>query len=223
LENDTQAYELGFQRPSQTKFRFIFPPFSSSISMDLIPLLAPLNLPAFGEGILEEMLQVGSFKEVKSNTVLVGPGEVNDTLFIVVNGGFVCRYIDEKKEVYKTINFYLADIHPFMACIDSFFDGKPTHCELRAIANSMVLTFPKAALEVLKSKDEGLNQFFISTVIKALTEENDLKLKIIAYSSEDLYAYFIKNFPSLIQKVPSKYIAELMGISPEWLSKLKRK
>ena len=36
------------------------------------------------------------------------------------------RFIDEKMEIEKTINFYLEDFHPFMSCIDSYFTGTKT-------------------------------------------------------------------------------------------------
>ena len=184
--------------------------------------ISNLILPEFGEGTLSEMLANGTAIRLKSNQVLVQPGQINDTLYVVVEGGFVCRYIDEEKDIFKTINFFLPDLHPFMVCVDSFFKETPTHCELRAISPSTVLALSKQILVEIIDRDPQLHRFYHSTIIKALTEENDLKLKIIAYSSEDLYAYFLKKLPSLIQNVPSKYIAELMGISPEWLSKLKR-
>jgi hypothetical protein len=60
-------------------------------------------------------------------------------------------------------------------------------------------------------------------VTQALQEENDFKLKIISYSSERLYNYLITHCTKVIQQVPSKFIAEFMGISSEWLSKLKHR
>jgi hypothetical protein len=60
-------------------------------------------------------------------------------------------------------------------------------------------------------------------ITQALQEENDFKLKIISYSSERLYSYLITHCPKVIQQVPSKFIAEFMGISSEWLSKLKHR
>jgi hypothetical protein len=56
-----------------------------------------------------------------------------------------------------------------------------------------------------------------------LQEINDFEMKIIAYSSERLYNYLIQNHPIIIQQVPTKFIAEFMGISSEWLSKLKHR
>lgn len=172
---------------------------------------------------VRKLLEIIKFQEVKSQQLLVMPGEICDKIFFVLEGGFVCRYVDEANEVEKTINFYLDNLHPFMSCVDSFFSELPTRCELRAISGAKVLVLLKKDLQLLMSEDMALFKFYHSMVTKALQEENDLKLKLIAYTSEQLYQYLIGQLPVVIQRVPSRFIAEFMGISPEWLSKLKHR
>lgn len=176
-------------------------------------------------GISAEVLQDIKNKilliPVKSNTVLVEAGSVCTHVYFVMQGGFVCRYIHPVTADAKTINFYFNDVHPFMSCVDSFFTQSPGECELRSVADSVVLAMSKTDIDEMIKHDAVLHEFYMSLVITALTEESDLKLKIIAYSSDELYAYIMQQFPTIIQKVPSKYIAEFMGISAEWLSKLK--
>lgn len=160
--------------------------------------------------------------KLKPNTVLVSAGEICQNIYYVLEGSFVCRYIDEDSGNAKTINFYRNDLHPFMACVDSYFNQTPTQCELRAVSHSVVLSMPKKQIDTLLAESVALKQFYDLVVITALVEENDLKLKIISYSSEKLYDYLLRDFSSVIQNVPSKYIAEFMGITAEWLSKLKK-
>lgn len=192
-------------------------------SIDLAPLydlLQNLNISTDVRTTLESQIQV---LQVKSNTVLLAPGKVCSQVYFVVSGGFVCRYFNENLEIPKTINFYLDDLHPFMACVDSYFTQQPGDCELRAIKDSVVLAMSKKHLDALLVAEPSLDQFYNSLVIQALVEENELKLKIISHTAEQLYQYLLDELPAVIQKVPSKYIAEFMGISAEWLSKLKSK
>lgn len=186
------------------------------------PLLSALPIQNITPEALDFLTAHVHMQHMKNNEILLAPGMVCENAYFVVQGGFVCRFIDAENATGKTINFYLPDIHPFMGCIDSFFTQTPTQCELRSISDSVVLHMKKKDLDTLLEMDAVLLDFYWKTVITALREENDLKLKIIAYSSEQLYRYFMETFPAVIQYVPSKYIAELMGISPEWLSKLKR-
>lgn len=160
--------------------------------------------------------------QVKSKEVLIIPGEICKNVYLVVQGGFVCRYIHEKNGSAKTINFYLSDLHPIMACLDSYFTQTPTNCELKAISDSIVVALPKSVVDTLNEKDKYFAKFYHDVVSIAMTEENELKAKLIAFSAKDKYDFIVQKMPSVIQTVPSKYIAEFCGISPEWLSKLKK-
>ena len=72
---------------------------------------------------------------VKAKDNLILPGKVCKDMYLIFQGGFVCRYIHPKTGAAKTINFYLNNLHPFMACVDSFFSQTTTNCELKAIAD----------------------------------------------------------------------------------------
>ena len=172
---------------------------------------------------IEAIVATGKRCHIKNQTRLVEPNTVCDKIYLVLEGGFVCRYIDEELDIEKTINFYLADFHPFMSCVDSYFSATKTQCELRAISHAEVLMFDKKDVDHFIQEDIQLFQLYHALVTQALQEENDFKLKIISFPSERLYQYLITHCPKLIQQVPAKYIAEFMGISPEWLSKLKRR
>ncbi len=162
------------------------------------------------------------FIQVKSKDTLILPGEICKNMYFIFEGGFVCRYVHSKTGEAKTINFYLPDLHPFMACVDSYFTQIPTNCELRAIADSIVVSLPKSQIDILREKDKYMAKLYDELVVTAMTEENELKIKLIAYSSKEKYDFILQEFPVVIQRVPSKYIAEFCGISPEWLSKLKK-
>ncbi|MEL6670459.1 MAG: hypothetical protein AAFP08_15920, partial [Bacteroidota bacterium] len=68
----------------------------------------------------------------------------------------------------------------------------------------------------------AIARFYHDVVITAMVEENEVKTKLIAYSSREKYDFILQEMPTVIQKVPSKYIAEFCGISAEWLSKLRK-
>ncbi|MEL6843700.1 MAG: Crp/Fnr family transcriptional regulator [Bacteroidota bacterium] len=172
---------------------------------------------------LDQMSKAIKIISVKSKDTLINPGEVCKHTYLVIQGGFICRFIHEKTGAANTINFYLPDLHPIMACLDSYFLQNPTNCELKAISDSVVAALPKITVDRLIEADPAFAKFHKDVIITALMEENELKMKLIAYSSKEKYDFIIDEMPSVIESVPSKYIAEFCGISPEWLSKLKRK
>ena len=189
----------------------------------LAPLFSILEHLRISEETRQQIAGKIEVRRVKSNSILLMPGNTCTHVYFVVSGGFVCRYFNENLEIPKTINFYLDDLHPFMACVDSYFSQQPSACELRAVRDSVVLSMSKKNLDAMMQSNPVLQGFYDSLVIQALVEENELKLKIISHNAEQLYQYLLDELPAVIQKVPSKYIAEFMGISAEWLSKVKRR
>ena len=77
---------------------------------------------------IENLMSKGKLLNVKSQSLLIESNTICDKAYFVLKGGFVCRYIDEELEIEKTINFYLADFHPFMSCVDGYFLETKTQC-----------------------------------------------------------------------------------------------
>ena len=191
--------------------------------MPINQLIEELSKSNISNETIEKIMSMGRLVKVKNQTKLVRHNQVCTKIYLVLKGGFVCRFIDEELEIEKTINFFFADFHPFMTCVDSFFSNTKTQCEIRAISNAEVIEFDKKDIESLVYQDLQLLRIYHAQVTTALQEINDFEMKIIAYSSERLYNHLMTACPILIQQVPAKYIAEFMGISSEWLSNLKHR
>jgi hypothetical protein len=85
-----------------------------------------------------------------------------------------------------------------------------------------VIEFSLDDIDNIVNDDIGLFRFYFNVVCRGFLEENELKSKIITESSENLFKYLTTEYPLLIKSVSSKYIAEFMGITPEWLSKIRK-
>lgn len=46
---------------------------------------------------------------------------------------------------------------------------------------------------------------------------------LIALDSQEMFDFLTKKYPQLLQDVPSKYIANVLNITPQWLSRLKQR
>jgi hypothetical protein len=154
--------------------------------------------------------------------VLVSSRTICDKVYFLIDGVFVCRFISEENEIKKAVNFYIENVHSFFTCADGYFSDRPTNCELRAIKDSTVIELSRDDINLIIKEDHGVFMFYHHEVCKGLLEENELKNKIITETSENLYKYMVSEYPGLLKFVSTKYIAEFMGITPEWLSKIKR-
>jgi len=173
--------------------------------------------------LIDTVVGMGQLINVKSQTKLIDAGKECRMIYFILKGAFVGRHLNVETGDKRTIGFHMDNFQPFMTCVDSYFTNTPTACDLLAISNAEVFAFRKNDLEELAGAHKILSAFYYSRIINALVSEHDFKTKLIQYSSDSLYKYLICYHPQIIQKIPSKYIAEFMGISPEWLSKLKHK
>lgn len=173
--------------------------------------------------LAQVMLPYIEFKKVKSQSILVEVGAVCNQIFLVQKGAFVLSYIDSETGNEKAINFFTPKTQAFCTVSDSYFSGEPTQCRLKTIKNSLIVIFNKNDVDTVTKANNDIMNYYLSKLNETLIAENDFRMKLLTYSSQRFYDYILEKHPEIIQKIPSKYIAEFMGISREWLSKIKSK
>jgi CRP-like cAMP-binding protein len=171
---------------------------------------------------INKLLEIAKVVSVKNRMKLVEIGEISQHCYFIVEGGFVARsyYFDSQKK--STTNFFLSDYFPFMGSIDSFFTGNKTKTELIAIKNSTLLAFYKSDFDKLLFENHDILIFYTQMLSEVLRNESELKVVLIGSSKKDIYEYLIEKCNPVIKNVPAKYIAEFMGITAEWYSKMKK-
>jgi len=171
---------------------------------------------------IKKLLEIAKVVFVKNKTNLVHIGDINQNVYFIVEGGFVARSFYFDSQNLAATNFFLSDYFPFMGCLDSFFTGAQTKTELIAVKNSLVLAFHKPEFEKLMVENKDILLLYIQMLSEFLKNETELKTVLFGSSKKDIYGYLIEKCNPVIKNVPAKYIAEFMGITPEWYSKMKR-
>ena len=171
---------------------------------------------------INKLLEIAKVVFVKNKTNLVNIGDINQNCHFIIEGGFVARsfYFDSQK--IAATNFFISDYFPFMACVDSFFNGAKTKTELVAVKNSLVLAFHKSEMEKIMAENQDILLLYLHMMSEIVRNESELKTVLIGSSKKDIYGYLIEKCNPVIKNVPGKYIAEFMGITAEWYSKMKR-
>ncbi len=171
---------------------------------------------------IDKLLEIAKVVSVKNRSKLVEVGDICQYCYFIVEGGFVARsfYFDSQKK--STTNFFLSDYFPFMGCIDSFYTGLKTKTELIAIKKSTILAFHKSEFDKLLFENHDILLFYTQMMSEILRNETELKVVLIGSEKKDIYKYLIEKCNPIIKNVPGKYIAEFMGITAEWYSKLRK-
>lgn len=141
--------------------------------------------------------------------------------FIHVNSGCLMTYFTDKEGNDQVIQFATAgwwtgDLH-------SFTTQQPSIYTTRALADSEVLLLPKIRMEELLDRYPVFERFFRIMFQNSLVVHQNRLIEAFSVTAETRYENFQKKYPHLEQFVPLKYIASYLGITPEFLSKIRRK
>lgn len=170
---------------------------------------------------IELLQEIAIPENVKTNKTLIDYGNTCFNIYFVLKGGFVMQLLkDDGSE--KTINFFLDNFQPFMTIPQSYFSEISSNSKLMAIRNSDILKLPKTDLVQAIENSSTIKDFYQSQIISALLSELDFRTKLLSYSPKRMYELLISDYQEVIQNVSSRHIANFIGISPEWLSNLKR-
>lgn len=151
------------------------------------------------------------------------------TLFL--KAGMVCRHsafvlqgavksytvdADGREHIlsFATKDWWISDFY-------SLISRKPAILNIEAIADSDVLMLSRENQQLLFEKVPKFERFFRVLVENALVASQQRLIDNMSSSAEDRYLRFIKKYPSIPSCVPQHNIASYLGITPEFLSKIR--
>ena len=170
----------------------------------------------------KQFYQYGKIRHLKKNEYLLKPGQVCQHGYFLNKGSLVKTFLNKNRK--ETIQgFYVDEVYNYLSEVNSYFSGKKTVFHIKAIENCEIIEFPKWQLEYLMDNFQEFALLFYSII-----EQNFYNLYIfsamrLSLNPEDFFLFLYHQHPVYLRRIPDKYIAEFMGISKEWLSKLKKK
>ena len=159
---------------------------------------------------------------VKKGDKLVHYGELNKKVFFVGSGSLEISMILNDGSA-KSVWFFLDEIFNIATTQDSAFMDEPTKYEITALEDCILLKSNCNTLEETARRFPQLHQFKAEDILQDFIIMNEIRNHIIAHKPLDFLKYLSSNYPLIVRRVPDKNIANFMGITPEWYSKLKKK
>lgn len=162
------------------------------------------------------------FKEIsiKRRDFILREGEVCKDYFFIVEGSLRMFKIDQNG---KEHNLQFAIENQWITDIGSFHSEHPSALNIKAIESSSLLHISKSDLLYLFSYHEKFNRIFRVMVENAFVELQMRVLDNIGSSAEKRYHRFINDHPELVGRISNVQIASYIGVTPEFLSTIRKK
>lgn len=140
---------------------------------------------------------------------------------IYVNSGCLMTYFTNKQATdhviqFATAGWWTGDLHSFTSQTPSIYSTK-------ALADSEVLLLPKNDMDQLLERFPKFERYFRIIFQNSLVTHQHRIIQNFSVDAEERYQEFQKKYSTLVQYVPLKYIASYLGITPEFLSKIRRR
>ncbi|MEM9077974.1 MAG: Crp/Fnr family transcriptional regulator [Bacteroidota bacterium] len=159
---------------------------------------------------------------LNKDEVLVPYSSKQKAVYLVLKGSLKQSLINSDGE--KTaIWFFFEHIFNVAVCLDSYVLDEYTKYELIALEESTIYRIRKENVDLWANEFNEFNKFYLQDVLKSFFLATEIRNHLISHTPVDFIQYLRDYYPEIIVKVPSKYLAEFMGITPEWLSKLNKK
>lgn len=155
---------------------------------------------------------------LKKKEHLLRAGEVCKFEGFITEGCVRTYYIDENGDE-VTLSFAFEEW--WVGDIASFNTHTPSCMYIQALENATVYQIDFESKEKLYAEIPALERLFRLLVQRSLTALQNRLIATVSKPAEERYHELISKYPQLPQRVAQRYIASYLGISPEFLSKIR--
>ena len=159
-------------------------------------------------------------KEFKKNEIILKEGLQCNVINYVQQGALrafhVDQDIDENIVMFAINDWWITDMY-------SFVTGKPAIMNIDALEDTIVFQLHRDDLGHLYNSVPKFERFFRIVMQNAYIREQLRVIENLSMKAEDRYNNFLTKYPQFAQRLPLKQIASYLGITPEFLSVLRKR
>ncbi|GAA0891463.1 Crp/Fnr family transcriptional regulator [Fulvivirga kasyanovii] len=159
-------------------------------------------------------------KKVMKKQLLLRYGTVCQFEGFVTKGCFRLFTIDHEGN--ENV-LYFAAKDWWVTDIDSFTNQTPAFLSIQALEDSEVLLVNKSDKELLYERMPKVEKLFRIMTQKTLVSLQRRLIRNHSLTAEERYQHFISTYPEIAQKLTNLQIAAYLGITHEFVSKIRKK
>ncbi len=168
---------------------------------------------------IEQLIKVFSERSIKKRGFILHQGDFCRHFTFVISGCFKMYAIDSNG---KEFNLEFAAENDWITDLNSFYDEKPANVYIEAIEPSVILQITRSDLIHFYSNYPKFNSTFRIIIERKYMELQNRVLQNISATAEERYSNFLHQYPKLASRLPNTQIASYLGITSEFLSKIRK-
>lgn len=158
--------------------------------------------------------------EMKKNTFLIQEGKKERYLYFIEKG--IMRYWTTNIKL-REITFWFSFSNEFANSYLSLMHDNPSTFNIQALCNSVVWRINTEDLSAIYEGSLNTNRIARIVLEDVFTRKIEREISLLKLSPEDRYKELIKYHKELIFTIPLKYLASYIGITPQALSRIRKR
>jgi CRP-like cAMP-binding protein len=157
--------------------------------------------------------------QFKKGEFLIKAGQYLRQTYFVLEGCVRQYFIVDGIE--KTTNFFVED--QWILSTGDPNDVKPSNFSLRFIENTLLVVGDEERSKALLSQFPKFQDLSRRAIQNEYDRQRELSELLITKTPEQRYSYILERQPGLIDRIPLYHLASYIGITPESLSRIRKR
>ncbi|MGY3054002.1 CRP-like cAMP-binding protein [Pedobacter sp. UYEF25] len=166
---------------------------------------------------LQLVLSRCSKRQIPKGKLILRKGQIANQYFFIISGGIRFFYDANGQENTTWVSFK----NEFFTEISSLNPQKPSRFNIETIEDSELIVIDKKDMDFLYGHIAVWEKFGRKIFEEIAVRMIDQILNFQTLSAEERYLNFMNN-PEMIQKIPVKQLAAVLGITPNALSRIRK-
>jgi CRP-like cAMP-binding protein len=158
--------------------------------------------------------------KIQKGTILFHKGDISKYGYKIISGCLRSYLIDNagKEHIlqFATEGWFIGDM-------DSFFNEKPSSIYIDALENTEYIKLTQSSFDGELEMNNKILEERNYKLIRNIISINRRLISLMSSTAEERYLEFLQTYPTLLQRLPLKLIASYLGMTPEYLSEIRRK
>lgn len=158
-------------------------------------------------------------QEFPKKHILSTAGQTENYLNFIESG--VARFYIPKEE--NDVTFNIVFDTGFLSAYDSFLTQTPSTYNIETLTDTVLWRMTYNDLQAIYKETEFGNVIGRQAGEELFLKKQKRELELLNLTAEQRYINLFSEQPQLLQKVPLKYIASFIGVTPQGLSRIRKR
>ena len=185
-------------------------------SIDIARRIAEVNHPLSRESV-HALAEILVCRKYRIGEIVLQAGEVCKSMLFIEKGMLRQFYYKYDKDLTEHIGYE----NGMIICIESYFKQEPTRLMVETLEASVVWELPRVEVEKLIDQYHDIERLYRSFIEHSLIE-SQVKADTLRFEpAHERYNKLLQLHPEILKRAPLVYIASLLQMTPETLSRVR--